>query len=125
MNDSKKQTWENFGDVDPLEGGVYVQQDGDTTYRVIKVEYWYDTEDDKPYRIADCYIDMDDIEGSWIEKDRVMSFIGMTEKDFDPIWFMLGAIDYYGPMNFGDDRFNTFLSEEEVLTQLKAYGIEV
>lgn len=113
-----KQKWENYGDVTPQEGGRYLHKNEDDSYDVIEVKYLYD--DDK--FIIDRYmIDLDDIGGSWIEKESVLSFIGMTGKDFHPLFFMLGAVDYYGTENFGGQD-NIFYTEEEMLSELEKLG---
>jgi len=118
--ETKKNEWENYGDVTPQAGGRYLKKSGNNSYDVVEVKYYYDEE---KYLIDKYYIDLDNINDSWIEKKDVMSFIGMTEKEFDPIWFLLGAVDYYGSINFGHYD-NTLYTEVELLTELKSMGIE-
>ena len=118
---TEQKTWENYGDVTPAQGGCYVKEFIPGVYDVVKVVFVYDVEDDKPFIVESLQFDVDDFEGGWIEKDEVMSYLGMTEEDFDPIQFGLGAIDYYGSANFGGD-YQGFLTEDEMLDRLKSIG---
>ena len=126
-----KKEWTNYGDVTPQEGGRYLKEFTPGCYDVAAVVYF----DDVDKYIIDRYqIDIADIDESWIDKKDVMSFLGMTEEDFDPIWFLLGAVDYYGSANFGSEpmglssytALETYMVPEgEVVPALENMGIEV
>ena len=120
--EENKREWENYGDVTPPEGGRYVRSNGDGSYNVVEVAQVYEYDRDTGYQVAHYMIDTSDIEDSWIDKEDVMSFIGMTEATFDPIWFLLGAVDYYGWENFGEEGHPETLTEEEVYNTLKKSG---
>lgn len=93
-------TYVNYGDVNFLEwGGCLVDSDhSDTEFRIIYLRP-YDDEKDM-YQCAEVYVDITD---SWIDRKRVMDFCGMTEETFNPIWFAIDCINYYGAENFGAD----------------------
>lgn len=97
-------TYKNYGDVNFLTyGGCLVDSDhSDTEFRIIYLRPYDDGDPDHDdlYQCAEITVDITD---SWIDKKQVMSFIGMTENEFDPIEFAIGCIDYYGPENFGAD----------------------
>ena len=57
----------------------------------------YDDEEDM-YQCAEVYVDITD---SWIDRKQVMDFGGMTEETFNPIWFAIYCVEYYGAENFG------------------------
>jgi len=122
---TEQKTWENYGDVTPAQGGCYVKEFMPGVYDVVKVVEYFDTEDEnKSLVIESLQFDVDDFEDSWIVKDEVMSFIGMTEENFshNPIYFGLGCIDYYGAINFGSSEFPELLTEDEMLDRLKSIG---
>lgn len=88
----KKQNYFNYGDVNPIEhGGIWVKKIDNHTFEIIK-------NIPETNELLDLKVDITD---SWIERERVMSFIGMTEKEFNPIWFAIGCINYYSADNFG------------------------
>lgn len=60
-----------------------------------------------------------DITDDQIEKDAVMSFIGMDEKSFDPIEYAVGCIDYYGAENFSSPYLGYKFTMEEIKDILK------
>jgi hypothetical protein len=118
MTEQKEQTekqadYENFGDVNPLDhGGIWVKQINKTEYEIIK-------NIPETLEIYNMSIDITD---SWLEKDSVMSYLGMTERDFDPLWFAIGCTDYYGVLNFGE--IYKMESEKELMEFLTARGIK-
>jgi hypothetical protein len=104
--------YENFGDVNPLDhGGIWVKQINKTEYEIVK-------NIPETNEIYDLSIDITD---SWIEKNDVMSFIGMTNESFDPLWFAIGCTDYYSPENFGS--IYKMYDEKELIEFLNARGI--
>lgn len=83
----------NYGDVNPLEhGGIWVRQTGKNSFDILK-------NIPETNELYDLLVEIDD---SWIEKDAVMSYIGMTKEDFDPLQFAIGCTEYYSPENFGN-----------------------
>lgn len=91
----------NYGDVDFFEHGRLVDdQSSDTEIKILACEPYSDTED--LYQFGNCVVDFTD---TWIDRDAVMTFIGMTEEDFDPVRFALGCMDYYSWDNFGADHY--------------------
>lgn len=115
--------WENFGDVNPLKhGGIFIKRDTEinpeTCFYIVKNVYDCDGE---KHIIYDLYVDITD---SWIEKQDVMEFIGMTENDFDSIQYAIGCTDYYSMENFGGNRIECS-TIEELQEELKKYEIEV
>lgn len=56
-------------------------------------------------------------------KKTKMSYIGMTEEDFDEELFAIGCVDYYGSANFGCPYPEPVESEKEVIDLLKLKGI--
>lgn len=90
----------NYGDVNFFERGMLVDSDhSDTEYSILYCMPYDDEED--LYQFADCTVDITD---SWINKQKVMSFLGMDDTTFDPILYAIGCIDYYGADNFGADN---------------------
>ena len=88
--------YSNYGDKDFFERGVLVEVDdhSDTEYNILYCNPYSDIED--CYQFGDCTVDISD---SWIDKEAVMSFIGMTDDEFNPVMFAIGCIDYYGISN--------------------------
>ena len=74
------------------------------------------------YQCAEVYVDITD---SWIDRKRVMDFCGMTDETFNPIWFAIDCIEYYGAENFGADgcwmyKYDwTHMTKEEVKDVLR------
>lgn len=50
-----------------------------------------------------------------------MYYIGMDEETFDPIWFAIGCISYYGPTNFGVEYI--YVNNDKLIEFLKCRGI--
>lgn len=109
----------NYGDVNFFELGILVDAEHSDTE--IKVLYCrpYDDEEDL-YLFADCEVDIED---SWINKNAVMDYLGMTEETFDSIQFAIGCIDYYGVENFSSPYNGYQFNRKEVENQLKYYMI--
>lgn len=103
----------NYGDINPLEhGGIWLKQTNETEYEIIK-------NNPENNLLYDLSVNISD---SWIEKEKVMSFIGMTEETFDPILFAIGCTDYYNFMNFGG---KWEVSQGELINFLKSHGITI
>lgn len=113
MTTEKQNSYENYGDVNPLDhGGIWVKQITETQYEIIK-------NIPETNELFDMSIDITD---NWIEKEGVMSFIGMDEQSFDPVWYAIGCTDYYSPENFGS--IYKMESEKELIEFLNARGIK-
>lgn len=110
----------NYGDYNFFEYGVLVDSEhSDTEINILYCRPYDDTENE--YLFADCTVD---ITNSWINKDSVMNYIGMTEKNFDKIQYAIGCIEYYGTENFKDYyRSMDNATREEIEEQLKHYLI--
>jgi hypothetical protein len=70
METNNNATWENYGDVDPIEhGGIFVKPDEVMVgcYYIEKVDK---IPDNDKYLISSLYVDVND---SWINKDEVFS----------------------------------------------------
>lgn len=92
--------YKNYGDKNFFEYGMLVDADTDRS------EYWiiaclpYDDEEDR-YLFGDCCVDITE---PWIDREKVMEYIGLSEETFDPVEFAIGCMSYYGWDNFGADR---------------------
>lgn len=105
--------FKNYGDVNPLDhGGIWVKQINNHTFEVIRNI----PETNEVYNMEV------DITDSWIEKEEVLSFTGMTEENFDPIWYAFSCTQYYGVENFGNSY--EYKSRNEVIDHLINLGIE-
>ena len=113
--------WKNFGDVNPLDhGGIWVQKESETCYRIVK--FYPEESEENPSQFQSLYVDISE---KWIEKESVMDYIGMTEKDFDPIQYAIGCTEYYSCQNFGCYQPENFKTIEDVKEELEKYGITV
>lgn len=110
----------NYGDRNFFEYGCLVDNDHEENEINILVCRPYDDEENL-FQFAECQVDITD---SWINRDSVMSFIGMSEEDFDDIQFAIGCIDYYGIENFSDSTFGYDFTMEEIKDKLKYYLID-
>lgn len=111
---SMEKLYENYGDINPLvHGGVWVKQINETTFSIIENVPGTN-------RLKNMEVD---ISSTWIERESVMSFIDMTEEDFDALWFAVGCSHFYGVDNFGQSY--ECVSEEELIEQLNTRGIEI
>jgi hypothetical protein len=89
--------YRNYGDVNFFECGILVDDEhSDTEFNILYCRPYDDEED--MYEFGDCQVDITD---SFIQKDIVMNYIGMTEETFDPVQYAIGCLDYYGIENFG------------------------
>lgn len=113
----------NYGDRNFFELGCLVDSEhSDTVFDMILCRPY----DDEPmYQFAHVQVD---IEASWIDKERVMSYIGMTNETFDPIRYAIGCTDYYGWDNFGAADYGVSynwqqVDAETILKEVKGYLI--
>lgn len=91
----------NYGDKDFFENGCLVDTEhSDTVFPMLLCMPYSD--EDGMYQMARVQVD---IAEDWIEKERVMSFIGMTEETYDPVQFAIGCTEYYSWENFGADDY--------------------
>ncbi|MEO2202352.1 hypothetical protein ABGV42_01195 [Paenibacillus pabuli] len=112
--------WVNYGDVNPIEnGGIFVQQDGATTFKIIKL--FFDDNLGKNV-LWDMYVDVSD---NWIDRKAVNDYGNLQQNavDYDTR-LAIECISYYAPDNFGCTE-NVFLELEETAEYLSPYGIQV
>ena len=109
----------NHGDRDFFEYGILVDAEHSDTE--IKILYCrpYDDEDDL-FLFADCTVDIND---SWIDREAVMSYVGMSEDDIDAVQFAIGCVEYYGVENFSSPYNGYQFSRKEIEEQLRYYLI--
>ena len=89
--------YENFGDRDFFEHGILVDREhSDTVFPMLLCRPYDDAED--LYLFGECEVDITD---SWIDRKRVMEFVGMTEETYDPASFAVACTEYYSWENFG------------------------
>lgn len=93
--------FENYGDVNFLDGGCVVAQDPDNSscYYVITCDFVYDTPGDHHYLIQNCYVDISD---DWIDVTDVQNTT-RYDQESNPMGFAVGCVEYYGGQNFGAD----------------------
>lgn len=114
--------YKNYGDKNFLEYGILVEEEKENEiYNMIICRPYSDVENKYIYGL--CYVDITD---SWIEKNEVMDYIGMSEENFEPIQFAIGCIEYYGLENFGlffNDYTKGYTKEEiiEDMEEIKSY----
>jgi len=109
----KRYDFINYGDVNPLDhGGIWVKEINEAVFEIVK---------NIPETKELYYLEVD-ITDTWIEKEGVMSFIGMTEEEFNPVWYAIGCTDYYSPENFGS--IYKMETQTELIEFLNARGIK-
>ena len=109
----------NYGDVDFFEYGLLI----DTDHKGNEIDILYCRpycDEENLFQFADCSVDITD---NWIDKKRVMEYIGMNEDTFEPIWFAQGCIEYYGVENFSSPYDGYNFTREEIEKKLKYYLI--
>lgn len=117
--------YKNYGDKNFFEHGVLVDTEhSDTVFDIIRCEPYCDTDD--LYMCAAISVDTED---DWIDRNRVMDFIGMTDETFDPVQFAIGCTEYYDWGNFGaydfDPRYNyECMSKQDCLAVLSGYLVD-
>ena len=109
----------NYGDRDFFEYGILVDNDhSDTDIAVLYCRPYDDHED--LYLFADCRVAVDD---SWINKNAVMEFFGMTEEDCSTCCLAIACIEYYGVENFSSPYDGYKFTRKEIEEKLKWYTI--
>ena len=114
--------YKNYGDKNFLEYGILVEEEKENEiYNMIICRPYSDMENKYIYGL--CYVDITD---DWIEKDKVMNYIGMSEENFEPIQFAIGCTEYYSLENFGlffNDYTKGYTKEEiiEDMEEIKSY----
>ena len=88
--------YKNYGDKDFFQYGRLVEKESETEYRIIVCDPYSDQED--CFQFAETLVDITD---SWIDRQAVMNYGGMTEDNFDAIRFAIDCIEYYGAHEFG------------------------
>lgn len=109
--------YKNYGDKNFLEYGVLVEEEKENeTYNMIICRPYSDMENKYVYGL--CYVDITD---SWIEKNEVMDYIGMSEENFEPIQFAIGCTEYYGLENFGlfFNDYTKGYTKEEIIEDME------
>lgn len=108
----------NFGDKNFFEYGLYVDTEhSDEEFPILFCQPYPDEEN--LYQFGECTVSIND---SWINRNEVMRFIGMTEKNFNPVQFAIGCFKFYGPEEFGADSLVydwTHMERKEIEEQLK------
>ena len=89
--------YRNYGDVDFFQYGVLVDDEHNENEYEMLLCRPYDDEEDL-YCFGHVTVDITD---SWIDKQSVMSYIGMTKETFDPLQFAIGCVEFYSWENFG------------------------
>jgi len=116
--------YKNYGDVDFFQWGVLVDDEHEeNVYEMLLCRPYDDKED--LYQFGHVTVDITD---KWIDKERVMLYIGMTNKTFDPIRYAIGCTDFYSWENFDiiDYSFEhdwTRCTRKEIENQLRKYII--
>lgn len=112
----------NYGDKNFFEYGALVDNNhSDTVFSILYCRP-YDGEEDL-YQFAECVVDITD---SWIDRQDVMSFLGMDDTTFDPIQYAIGCVDYYSIDNFGGINYaydSLHMHRDEIKNILKNYLI--
>lgn len=89
--------WENYGDVNFLDGGFIIKDLGNGEYDFVACNVVYDVDSDHHYLIEEGTIDIND---SWIDVEEIERYAD-CKKDEEPVWFARACVDYYGAENFG------------------------
>ena len=113
----------NFGDKNFFEYGVLVDTEhSDTVFPMLLCLPYPDEED--IYQFGDIQVDTEE---TWIDRESVLSYIGMTEADYDPIQYAIGCACYYSWDEFGANSFTynwQRASKEEICKILRHRMIE-
>ena len=113
----------NYGDRNFFDYGMLVDSEhSDTEFDIIFCRPYDDEED--LYQCGQVTVDIND---SWIEKEKVESYIGLKKED-NPIQFAIGCLEYYGAENFGADDFWVYenwryMTKESICKKLRNYLI--
>lgn len=86
----------NYGDKNFWKYGCLVDSEhSDTCFDILYCNPICDEDD--LYYFGNCQVDITD---TWIDRNVVLHYIGMTEDTFDAVQFAVGCIEYYGIANF-------------------------
>jgi len=121
MRGDVKMSWENYGDVNPLEhGGLFIRKDPDfkDCYYVIEV---YMTDDEESWLMGDCYVDISD---DWIDWKGALGYTGDDPSEATDIDRVIGAYSYYGAENFGGS-YSKWNDKDQLIEVLEVHGIEI
>lgn len=109
----------NYGDINFFEYGVLIDDEhNENEYRVLYCMPFDDA--DNLYLFAECDVDITD---TWIDKNAVMSYAGMTDETFDPALYAIDCISYYGVENFSSPYDGYTFTRAEICEKLKHYLI--
>ncbi len=109
--------YKNYGDRDFFEYGVLIDSNhSDTEFNIIYCRPIDDKEN--CYIFAECNVNITD---EWINKGDVMNFIGMNNENFNPEYFAIGCIEYYGVSLFSRaySCSEMYYTKEEIKDSLK------
>jgi hypothetical protein len=114
--------WFNYGDANPLTwGGTWVMSDEEANGETFRGCYYIIKYTPENNEILDLYVDVND---SWLERESIMDYIGMTEETYDEIQYAIGCTDYYSYLNFGCNEPIKCKDEKDVIKELKKFGIK-
>lgn len=109
----------NYGDVNFFELGILVDAEhSDTEFSILYCRPYDDEED--LYFFAECEVDVTD---SWIDKNAVMDYLGMSAENFNAVQYAIGCIEYYGAENFSSPYNGYQFTKKEIEDQLQHYLI--
>lgn len=111
-------TYENYGDANFFQGGLFIKNCWDDTYDVITCDFINDADGDKCYLVQDGSVDISD---DWIDVDAVLDCAGVDEAEGAE--FVAEAVRYYGLIQFGSTR-EYRMSPEEVIEFMNDYSAE-
>lgn len=109
----------NYGDFNFFEFGILVDMEHSETEFSILYCRPFDDEEDQ-YLFADCLVSIED---NWINRNDVMSYLGMDAEDFDAVQFAIGCVMFYGVENFSNPYEGYVFTKEEVKEKLRSYQI--
>lgn len=112
----------NYGDANFFENGCLVDSEhSDTCFDIIMCNPFCDEED--RYMFGQCQVDITD---TWIDRNAILQYIGMTEKTFDSVQYAIGCMNYYSWDNFGAQSYAyewTNMTKAEICEILKYQSI--
>lgn len=118
---NKDTSWENYGDINPLEhGGEFIKKDSDypldKCYYIVKIINMGTACGEDGFMVEEGYVDLND---DWIDWEDVESTYDTADSDEIKVCNVFG---YYGVNEFNGDTYK-FNDESEVLEHLAAKGI--
>ena len=115
--------FKNYGDRNFLEYGVLVDDEHEEDE--IRVLYCLPLEElnsytgEQQYLFAAVVVCIDD---EWIDREDVMTFIGMTNESYDEIQFAIGCVEFYGIEEFSGGQTYVY-NADEIKKELNGYLI--